>query len=158
MNEEDTPRRASPADIEELVQLRWEMCVEQGVAAPDEEAPYREAMRRFLEEHIAADECQIWVAEASGQIIANGMLWLFPALPRPGALLERHGHVTNLFTRPAHRRRGVGACLMNALADAARALAAASVTLETTDEAAALYRRLGYAPSGLLVLHLGERG
>jgi ribosomal protein S18 acetylase RimI-like enzyme len=147
-------RRATSVDIPALTALRWDMCYEQGVAKAADRPAYESALTTFLAEHLDHDECQIWVVEAADGIIANAMMWLYPMLPRPGVPHDWHGYVTNVYTRPAYRRRGLARRLMEALADAARQHGATQLSLETTPEAQHLYFRLGYQSSEALQLSL----
>jgi ribosomal protein S18 acetylase RimI-like enzyme len=147
-------RRATSADVPSLTALRWDMCYEQGVANPADRPTYESALAGFLAEHLRHDDCQIWVVECADGIIANATIWLYPMLPRPGVLRDWHGYVTNVYTRPAYRRRGVARQLMEALAHAAKERGVTQLSLETTPEGESLYRTLGYQPSATLVLSL----
>lgn len=57
------------------------------------------------------------------------------------------GQITNIATHPAHRRRGLGAAVLEALLAEARARGLAFVTLEVRESnvpAIALYQKLGF--------------
>ncbi len=150
-------RRAVAADIPSLIRLRWEVCVEQGAADPADAASYRayhDALEAFLRHHVADEPCQIWVAEAGGEIVATSTLWLFPVLPWPRGLDQWYGYVTNVYTVPAFRRRGLARRLMERLREVAAEHGATELLLETSAEAAPLYERLGFRPSRILGLPL----
>lgn len=148
-----TIRRAVADDVPDLVKLRWDVCVEQGVADPadaDSFARYDQALRAFLARHIAEDACQIHVAVIGGEIVATSTLWLFPVLPWPGGLSQWQGYVTNVYTVPAYRRRGIARRLMATLERVAREHGATALLLETSAEAAPLYAELGFAAGPVL--------
>lgn len=55
-----------------------------------------------------------------------------------------HGTVDQIETEPAHRRRGLGSVVMNALANAADELGASTSVLGATVEGRALYEAMGW--------------
>lgn len=86
-----------------------------------------------------------WVAQTDG-----GTVGLVCSMQEPGAP-EDERHVVSFWVDPAHRRRGVGSALLAAVEQDARESGAVAVTLwqvESNDDAAALYRGRGYAPTG----------
>lgn len=152
-----TVRRTVASDIPALIKLRWDVCVEQGVADPSDAAnhrAYEQALRAFLERHIAEDACQFWVAEGGGEIITTSTLWLAPVLPWPGGLNQWYGYVTNVYTVPGYRRQGLARRLMEKLREVAANHGATELLLETTPEAAPLYEQLGFRQIEILALKI----
>jgi putative acetyltransferase len=92
-------------------------------------------------DELAAPHIDFWIAEAGGAPQGCAAL----------ARLDGYGEVKSLFVDPAARGRGVGAALMAALEDRARAIGLACLRLETgdtLDDAHRLYARGGFRPSG----------
>lgn len=87
------------------------------------------------------------VAEEAGAIV--GAVLLYPA--GPGAdRMRRWPEVRLLAVPPAARGRGVGAALMRACVERARARGAGALSLHTTDVmrvAKAMYERMGFVPA-----------
>ncbi|MFE0042492.1 GNAT family N-acetyltransferase [Streptomyces albireticuli] len=74
------------------------------------------------------------VHDAGGEVAAKGQM----------ALLGHEAVVDKVMTEEAHRRRGLGAFVMRALADHAVAEGASLGVLAATDEGRALYETLGW--------------
>lgn len=152
-----TVRRAGRADIAQVIRLRWDVCVEQGVADPNDVDLYRRyerALRDFLDRYIEDDQCWIVVAADGDRIVATSTLWLTPVLPWPGGLNEWHGYVTNVYTIPPYRRRGIARRLMETLREIATQREVSVLQLETTPESEPLYREMGFVPSRIQELRL----
>jgi GNAT superfamily N-acetyltransferase len=100
--------------------------------------------RNFLAERIARDESAIFfVEDANGE--ALGFVQLYPTFSSIDA--HRTWLLSDLFTTPAARGRGVGTLLMNTARTFALLTGAKGLVLETaTDNFAAqrLYESLGY--------------
>jgi putative acetyltransferase len=92
-------------------------------------------------DELAAAHIDFWIAEGAGQPLGCVAL----------ARLDGYGEVKSLFVSPAARGRGVGAALLGALEQRARAFGLPLLRLETgdtLDEAHRLYARHGYNPCG----------
>ncbi len=104
--------------------------------------------RDFIAERIARDESAIFLAEdAMGQ--ALGFVQLYPTFSSIDA--HRTWLLSDLFTTPEARGRGVGTLLMNTARDFAVLSGAKGMVLETaTDNLGAqrLYEALGYVRDG----------
>lgn len=90
---------------------------------------------------LAQPHIDFWIAEADGQPLGCVAL----------ARLDGYGEVKSMFVDPAARGQGIGAALMAALEDRARASGLAVLRLETGDtlhEAHRLYRRHGFTDCG----------
>ncbi|MCZ7675241.1 MAG: GNAT family N-acetyltransferase [Roseovarius sp.] len=88
---------------------------------------------------LAAPDIRLFAARAGAEVLGTGAL----------ALREGYGEIKAMFTAPAARGLGVGAALVRAIEDEARAHALACLRLETgrgLDAAIRLYRRAGFAP------------
>lgn len=103
-----------------------------------------EQSRAFIAERIAANESTIFLAtDASGA--ALGFVQLYPTFSSIDA--HRTWLLSDLFTAPAARGRGVGRLLMNTARDYALQTGAKGLVLETATDnftAQGLYESLGY--------------
>ncbi len=144
-------------DIPALTELRWMMCEEQGLAPPGTRDAYETALAEFLRETMAGGSCQCWLArDERGRHVGAATLWSFPLLPRPGVTRELHGWVSNLFTRPDHRRRGVAHLLLTHLATAAAARGVTRLLLDPAPGTEPLYAGLGYEKGLLMEAEIGS--
>ncbi len=121
-------RRARHGDISAIAALESE-CFTRGAAA--------DVLERMLE-----GDSVVLVAETAGEMLGYGYF----------QFVLDEGYVGNIAVRPEHRRRGIGLALTEAMADEARALGLAFLTLEVRESnlaARRLYERCGYRLAGL---------
>lgn len=123
-----------------------------GVLA-EADAPRLEASsRRHLAEAIAGAHYYGWLAEVDGVVAAGLGVVLRPQLPRPGCLDGgREAYVLNVYTEPAHRRRGLARGLMQAALDWCHAAGITRVALHASDEGRRLYESLGFAATNEMI-------
>lgn len=53
-----------------------------------------------------------WVAADDATIVSHIFIQHIPKVPKPNRLDDALGYVTNVYTRPAYRNRGIGTQLM----------------------------------------------
>ena len=150
-------RQAEMSDINSLLKLRWEACVEQGLADAQNEVlrrKYERSFREFLEQNLEQPQCQFWLALTGQNIIATATLWLFPILPWPGNVNEWYGYVSNLYTIPAYRHLGVATQMMETLRQVGEQNKVTTLLLQPGPEKPDLYERLGYKPADYVKLNL----
>lgn len=139
---------AGPQDVGDLARLL------RLNASPAEQAQFTEAFEADLADWWAehAQSHIPFVARASGSDVV-GMAWLalVPRVPRPGRLDRLSADVQSVFVVPAHRGRGIGAALVEAVTQHALQLGAAHVTVHSSEGAVPLYERLGFTSSPLLL-------
>ncbi|MGU9852813.1 GNAT family N-acetyltransferase [Pseudomonas koreensis] len=103
-----------------------------------------EQSRAFVAERMAADESAIFLAQ-NENAEALGFVQLYPTFSSIDA--HRTWLLSDLFTMPAARGRGVGRLLMNTARDFALQTGAKGLVLETATDnftAQGLYESLGY--------------
>jgi GNAT superfamily N-acetyltransferase len=147
-------RRATSADIPELVRLRRAFHLEDG--GRDELGPRFDAeCEAFLRSAVADGRWAIWVADEAGAIAAHVYVELVDKVPRPVRSPRRWGYVTNVYVRPDRRGAGIGGELI----EAAKAWAAEEelefLIVWPSDESVDFYRRHGFEhPSDPLVFEI----
>ena len=97
-----------------------------------------------------------WLAEADGQAVAGVTLLIWTVPPSVEWPVRRRGQVSNVFTRPEYRRRGISRRLMERLLAAARERGIQRLVLWASPEGQPLYAGLGFAPSRALEMNLDE--
>ena len=151
MSSSYTVHEAGLDDVPVLTELRWQMCVEQDVAPPGTRAAYEAAVPEFLRATMPGGGCRCWLArDDRGRPVGAVTLWSFPLLPRPGVARQLHGWVSNLFTLPEHRHRGVARQLLRAVASAAAACGVTHLLLDPAPGTEPVYAGLGYE-AGLIM-------
>lgn len=136
-----TVRRATEGDFEALLRLLDQM----DESMYGGRAHAGEGDVRALYEAILADPGQrLLVAEDGGRLVGSAHLMV---LRHFGRGLTRSGVVEGVVVDPAYRRRGLGAALMRALAEAARGAGCYKLALTSNVARAGAHRfysRLGW--------------
>lgn len=138
-------RRAGPADVPELVRLRYELRTE--LDPPVEpEAEFKERCSVWMADRLRSGAIwRCWVASSSSTLVGTLWLGLIEKLPNPAGHLEWHGYLSSVYVVPALRGQGIGSALMNACLDHCREEGVDSVFLWPTPRSRALYQRHGFA-------------
>jgi GNAT superfamily N-acetyltransferase len=103
------------------------------------------ATRAYLTTALPSGAYRGWMVEADGQVVAGGGVLVRQLLPRPGyAAGGDEAYVLNVYTEPAHRRRGLARTLMQAILDWCRAQRISRVSLHASDDGRPLYEGLGF--------------
>jgi GNAT superfamily N-acetyltransferase len=140
-------RRARAGDVAALARLRVSM-YRSMMPVPDRVARDMErGTRRFLRRALPRGEFVGWVASKDGGIVAVAGVTPRSLMPRPRA--PRGGmeaYLLNVYTEPAHRRRGLARRLTCAALAWARREGAIQVSLGASPEGRPLYEGLGFVP------------
>jgi GNAT superfamily N-acetyltransferase len=89
-----------------------------------------------------------WLVEHDRAVVAGGGLIPQPGVPRPENVCgDEEAYLLNVYTEPAHRRRGLARRLMDEMLAWCRERGVARVVLHASDEGHALYTSLGFSPS-----------
>jgi GNAT superfamily N-acetyltransferase len=139
-------RRAGLADIDQLVAMRRDFTFEdeEGSERPE----YEDECRAFLAAAIERGDWQIWVAEIDGRIVSHVYVALVDKVPRPIRERRRIAYLTNVYTRPEFRGRGIGSLVLEDAQAAAREAEAELMLVWPSKESAAFYRRHGFTSPG----------
>jgi GNAT superfamily N-acetyltransferase len=136
-------RTATIADIPHLVSHREQMFRDMGIPAEFEDM--RVAFDLWLRHAIPARTYLGWVAVAStGEAVAGSGLIVIPWPPGPMTLDPRCAFVFNVYTAPAHRKRGLARLLMDAMHAWSRSEGIERVVLNASSFGHPLYESMGY--------------
>ncbi len=152
-----TVRSATPADIDELARLRWQLYSEREPHGEPFDA-YAERFAAFARDALARDDWRAWCAEADGRLVAAMWLQTVPRVPAPGHGDPRPiGYLTNMYVEPEHRARGLGSRMLQELITHCEATGFELVLAVPADDAYGSYVRNGFTrPPDPLVHHLGR--
>jgi GNAT superfamily N-acetyltransferase len=154
-------REATLDDLDILIRHRIAMFTDMGVAL---DAPMLSAaFTTWLRELMPAGTYRAWLVEyiddtsspgygdgelrASGskaEIVAGGGATIIPWPPGPQYPGERLAFVYNVYTEPAHRRRGLARLVMTAIHDWCGDAGVAAIALNASRDGRQLYDSLGY--------------
>ena len=140
-------RRATVNDLATVVDLRLSLLREYGMHPvygrlhPDVES----RARPLFEQQIRAEDQAIFLAERDGDIV--GIVRCADVKGSPLLLPDRYCYVTSVFVRPAHRRHGVLAALMDPVESWARARGLTEMRLHNStlsESARSAWDQLGF--------------
>jgi ribosomal protein S18 acetylase RimI-like enzyme len=138
-------RAAGSGDATALAGLRHEFRSDLAPAT-EAEAAFLERCTGWMARRLAAGSpWRCWVAETGTTIVGTVWLQLIDKLPNPVAEPERHGYVSSLYVRPAHRGAGLGSELLGACLQECERLELDTVVLWPTPASRSLYLRHGFA-------------
>jgi GNAT superfamily N-acetyltransferase len=88
-------------------------------------------------------------------IVSGGGLQVRPLMPRPGHVRgEPEALILSMWTDPAHRRRGLATCVLEAMLDWCRRRGIRRVTLHASAQGRPIYERLGFTQTNEMRLEL----
>ncbi len=130
-------RLATLDDLEALISLRIQL-----LEAAD--AGFDGALWAWLRTHLADGSFLAWLAEDAGTVVAASGLTVLDRPPYPGNATGLDGYVTNMYTLPAYRRRGLARQLLEVLITHARQVGIKRLFLEASREGQPLYEEFGF--------------
>lgn len=123
--------------------MRRDFTFEDGVAADRDD--YEEAFARVVGSGMASGRWAVWVAEVDGEIASHMFVGLVDKIPRPTREHRWIGYVTNVYTRPARRGRGIGAALLEHVTAWSRESDVELLFVWPSEESVGFYERAGFA-------------
>ncbi len=140
-------RRARPADLDSIVDLRLEFeRITRNSGSIDEGRRFE--LRSMLGRDLRSGRLIAWMAEVDGRTVGQAALRIKAAAGfSPARSGDIEGELVNVFVLPEFRRRGTGAALVRAAINEGRGLGLDRITLQPTDESRRMYERSGFAGS-----------
>ena len=151
-------REATLADAEAIVRHRREMFVDMGYRDAAMLDQVVKSFRPWLADKMSREEYRSWFAIAEdGSIAAGAGLWLMNWPPGLHTPEPWRGNILNVYTEPAHRRRGLARTLVIEAKEWCGAHGIRVVILHASDQGRPLYEALGFQPtSEMRVLLTGK--
>ena len=148
-------RPVRPGDADAIANHRAQMFHDMGDVSDAEVPPLVAASCDQLAPLIESGEYFGWVIEGDGAVVAGVGVLLHRLLPRGRDLgLRQEAYVLNVFTEPAHRRRGLSRRLMLELIAWCRAHGITRITLHAAPAGRPLYESLGFTDTNEMRLAL----
>jgi len=139
-------RTATLDDADALVRHRIGMFTDMGV--PLDAPALESAFRTWLAEMMPAGTYRAWLVEDdAGAIVAGGGITVLPWPPGPRYMGHRLAFVYNVYTEPAHRRRGLARLIMETIQAWCGEHGVSSIALNASRDGQPLYEALGYSES-----------
>jgi GNAT superfamily N-acetyltransferase len=160
-------RQATLDDVDALVRHRIGMFTDMGLQL---DAPALErSFRAWLAAMMPAGTYRAWLVEtvgnaekrepAGGSVVAGGGITVLPWPPGPHDMGARLAFVYNVYTEPAHRRRGLARRLMDEIHAWCREAGISAVALNASEDGRPLYESIGYqvAPAPMMFFAIDAR-
>ena len=138
-------RLAASQDIPALAQMRWDFKIETKPSrAANDKPAFLNNYCDFLITHLQDPMIKTWVAEEDNQLVAQVQLQICPQLPAPGNWNRALGIVSNVYTQPTHRGRGIARQILTTLIDDCKNNQVYKLELVPRTEAISLYQAVGF--------------
>jgi len=160
-------RPATLDDADTLVRHRCRMFTDMGV--PLDAAALESAFRDWLARTMPSGTYRAWLVEttveqddgrpgANTLVVAGGGITIVPWPPGPRYMGDKLAFVYNVYTEPAHRRRGVARLLMDEIHGWCSAAGIKSVALNASVDGLPLYESMGYqvSPAPMMFFAIGK--
>jgi len=136
-------RRADIADAPLITAFRQQQLIDEG-SSPD--VSIAEPLLKYHAAVIADGTLVEWLAVDDGEAVATGAVIFQQHPPSFSNPSGRVAYVTNMYTRPDHRRRGLATSLLNKLMDECRARDCHVVWLRGSRDGLPTYAKYGFKP------------
>lgn len=148
-------RPARLDDIPQLVNLRFLMIEETSSADSHQRTPeFEKAIADYFQESLTNKTYFGAVAELNGQLVSNNGVVFYRKPPSFRGTTGIVSYLSNVYTMPEFRRRGIAGELMKLLVAEANRVGAGKIHLGTTDEGRGLYEKFGFKDVAFPVLEL----
>jgi len=112
--------------------------------------------RAWLATMLPAGTYHAWLVEDdAGTAVGGGGVSVLPWPPGPRYMGNRIGVVYNVYTEPAHRRRGLARLVMEQIHGWCREAGVGSLALNASQDGRALYESMGYQLPSSPMMFLG---
>lgn len=134
-------RRAVPDDIPQLCVLRRQQLIDEG---QEPGSDLTQAMARFFSCMLEEDRLVEFLALEDGHIVATGAVCFYPFPPSFANPTGQVGYLTNMYTSPAFRGRGLATRMLDLVADECRRRGVVRLLLAASQWGRPVYERYGF--------------
>ena len=141
-------RTAILADLGNLAAARWAFRTDDATEAPIEsEQAFVRRYQSFVGVALKSQRLVYWLAEtAKGELAAHMAVFIVPGIPRPSRARDQWGYLTDCYTLPAFRNRGIGRELLGHVAAWAQSQDLEMLLVWPSDRSQTFYARAGFGP------------
>ncbi len=139
-------RKANALDAHAMAALRVDFLCE-GRAGIGGELRVRlaEANEAYFLDGFGNATFAAWLAEENDRIVATSGLTIYRLPPNRDCPNGMTGYISNMYTVPAHRKRGIATRLFALIADEAKEMGCERVALVATEMGRPIYEKYGFA-------------
>ncbi|SES18101.1 Predicted N-acetyltransferase YhbS [Gracilibacillus ureilyticus] len=138
-------RLAEEKDMEQLTKMRWDFTMEYDVSKKGASyTDFETECHSFLKSVIKNNQWYIWVAEDNKEIVSHIYINLVQKVPRPGRVTYPFAYMTNVYTTPAYRNKGIGSRVLSTINRWAKENNIEFVIVWPSEEGTNYYKKNGY--------------
>ena len=141
-------RIATSADIPALARMRWAFRAESGERSIEGFDAFCDRYSEFVRAGLADGTWAWWIAEDDSGLIAHMAVCVVHGVPRPSRGSDQWGYLTDCYTRPDHRARGIGSALFAQVRTWAASCDLELLLAWPSDAADSFYARGGFVSEG----------
>ena len=133
-------RKATKEDIDNIIEMRINLLTEEAAAMPiNIETELKGYFVAELDKTIV-----VMLAEENGKLVATSSVIFQQYPPSFSNIQGMRAYVTNVYTVPEYRRKGINTILLNKLVDEVKARDISYIWLWATEQGKQLYKKFGF--------------
>jgi ribosomal protein S18 acetylase RimI-like enzyme len=136
-------RKANVNDIPTLVELRKKQLIDEGEKL-SADSGYNQQLTDYFTSSISDETFISWVIEDGGEIVATSGLCFYSLPPSFSNPSGRNAYITNMYTKPEYRRRGIAAELLDMVIAEAKERDYTVARLHTSEYGRSIYQKAGF--------------
>ncbi|WP_102272069.1 GNAT family N-acetyltransferase [Cytobacillus massiliigabonensis] len=141
-------RLAEAKDSKQLIKMRWDNTIEFDESKKNESYDdFEKECQIFLENALNSGQWFIWVAEENEKIVSHIYIESIQKVPRPGRITYPFAYMTNVYTIPEYRNKGVGGKVLREINKWIKENKYEFVIVWPSEEATNYYKKNGYVHS-----------
>ncbi len=138
-------RIATERDLIQLAELRWNFRNEGRDEIPvvnkDE---FINVCCSFYGKRLESGYWAYWIAVESNEIVSQIMLCKVDMVPRPCKIVDQFGYITNIYTKPEYRNKGIASQLIKIVIQWAKEQDLELLILWPSEDSISFYERAGF--------------
>ena len=138
-------RQCTKDDIPIMCEMRKRQLMREGI---DLSVDLDADLFRFFTDKIADGSLVEWFLEENGEVIATAGILFIEMPPSYNNPTGIRGYITNMYTAPEYRRKGIATSMLSRLMDEAKARSVNRICLRASDLGRPVYEKFGFTGSG----------
>lgn len=145
-------RKATIDDVETLVKLRKKQLLDEGSCTPKD---LDQELVDYFSYGLLSNTFISWLAVENNIVIATSGVCFYRIPPSYSNPTGKVAYITNMFTLPSHRRKGIASALLEKIVCEARLAGYSIAMLHASSDGKHLYPKFGFMDSdGYMILKL----
>ncbi|MBR4471145.1 MAG: GNAT family N-acetyltransferase [Erysipelotrichaceae bacterium] len=134
-------RKADMDDIKVLAQIRKKQLIDEG---QDPDIDIDEKLNRFFERQMKEEKMIEWIAIEDEKIVGTAAIMFLDFPPSFSNEIGIRAYITNMYTDPSYRRRGIASTLLNKLIEEAKQRNITHIFLSASKQGMPVYEKCGF--------------